>query len=204
MVGVVNYDKMKKDFMESVYQKMEQELSDNLQYIRSHNMEIQDYLRNSWDKCLRKLSSKYQKLHDSGTTGTLAYGYLSFLWSGVLEQGTWYRMDYYDSRSCISDVECSERFDISLALKRFEQGSNEIRDMFASQTQVKPYLADEVIYHMAECFCIELKPLLLNTLYQVLLEEGDKLYGTSSIKFLAGEFLSNAELVAEWRQGELA
>lgn len=203
MVGVVNIEKLEKIFMDHVYQKMEQELSNCADYVKSHDMKLQDYLRGSWGNCLREMGVKYQTLQNSGITGNPAYVYLSFLWSGVLGQGNWYRVDYYDSRDCISDVECGEGLDISPALKCFKHSSNVIIDLFASQTKVKPYIADEIVYKMAERFCIELKPLLLKTLYQVLLGEGDKLYGESSVKFFMGEFLSNTEPIAEWRRGKL-
>lgn len=198
MVGVINYKKLEQDFLNDVYQKAEQSYYICIQDINNQKEYVLQYLKNTWSKCLIRLGDKYQELCDSGLTGTLCYGYLSFLRSGIINQTNWFRMDYYDSRDRISQIECGDRLEIISILKTFNNCTNEIRSIFKAQTLVKEYKADKIIIQMAEQFCVELRPLLLDAFYQVLEEEGSDLYDKLTLKFFMGELFSQAEAVFVW------
>lgn len=198
MVGVINYDKLEQDFLDKVHQKAEQEFCQTVKDIEAEQEKIMEYLKGSWKECLKKLESEYQKLKETGMTGELCYGYLSFLRSGILGQTCWYRMDYYDSRDRISDIECGDTLEVSQALKRFYQAADAIKSLFSSQTRVNAYRSDKVIYQMAERFRAKLEPLLIEAFAQVLAEGGAGVKDSLTVKFFEGEFFAQVKPVAEW------
>lgn len=199
MIGVINYEKLEKDFLNKVYQIAEQGLNKSVKNLEDEKEKLVEYLEDSWSVCLRRLENKYQKLQASKVTGELCYGYLSFLRSGILNKSDWYRMDYYDARDNISEIECGEKLDATLILNMFNHYTDEIRDEFASQTLVREYVADKIIYQMAEQFCSYLEPLLLEAFYRVLAEEGASLYHTLNVKFFVGEFFAQTKQVSVWK-----
>lgn len=198
MVGVINEKKLEKDFLDKVYEKAEQGFCKSVIDLETHREHILAYLKESWRNCLKKLGVKYHRLQDSGETGSLCYGYLSFLHSGILKQTDWYRMDYYDARDRISETECGEKLEVIHILKTFHQCTDEIRNLFASQARVKVHRADSILYQMAERFRAELDPLILESFHQVLAEDGSDLYGKLTLKFFMGDLFSGVELVAGW------
>lgn len=114
-------------------------------------------------------------------------------------QGDWYRVDYYDVRGCISEIECSERLDVTnILLCHFNECANEVKKLFASQSRVKIYKADNIIYQLAERFYKVYEPLLSKALSQLLEEKGEELYGTLTVGFFFGEFFGQAKIMAVW------
>lgn len=199
MIGLINYKKLEKDFLLKVYQKSEQEYQECLKNLDDHRKDILQSLYASWLICLRKLGDQYRKLQDSGVTGELCYGYLSYLRSGVLKKSDWFRMDYYDSRNCASIIECGgslEGADILFA--RFNQCTDEIISMLASQSRVKPYMADRIIYQLADRYYKEIEPLILESFHRVIEEEGKALYNTLTVTFYTGELFAGSKCISIW------
>lgn len=140
MIGLINHKKLEKDFLQKVYQKSELEYHECLKNMEARREDVLLSLNASWLRCLRKLGEKFRKLQYSGVTGELCYGYISYLRSGALKKTDWFRMDYYDSRGYVSEIECGESLEVThILLDRFNQCTDEIRTMFDSQSRVKPY-----------------------------------------------------------------
>lgn len=203
MAGIVNREKRRMDFLKKVNEKADEELKEAVRRLKEDQDRMRDRLKVFWKPFLDGLQSEYGLLEAAGSTGPLSFSYLSFLRSGILDGGPWLRMDYYDSRGRASDVECGGCPDGFPAFPYLDKGFREIRELFAGQSQAGAYLADPILYDLADRYSEEMEPLVLESLFTLIEEEGERWYGSGNVRFFAGDFLDRAEPAAEWRDGKL-
>lgn len=203
MAGIVNREKRRMDFLKKVNEKADEELKEAVRRLKEDQDRMRDRLKVFWKPFLDGLQSEYGLLEAAGSAGPLSFSYLSFLRSGILDGGPWLRMDYYDSRGRASDVECGGCPDGFPAFPYLDKGFREIRELFAGQSQAGAYLADPILYDLADRYSEEMEPLVLESLFTLIEEEGERWYGSGDVRFFAGDFLDRAEPAAEWRDGKL-
>lgn len=203
MVGKVNREKRTMDFLKKVNEKADGELKEAVRRLNGDQNRIRDRLMALWKPFLDRLRSGYAQLEAEGRTGPLSSAYVSFLRGGILDGGPWLRIDYYDSRGRASDVECGGCPDAFPAFTYLDKGFEEIRGLFAGQSQAGAYLADPILYDLADRYGEEVEPLLLESLFRLIEKEGETWYGSGAVRFFAGDFLDRAEPAAEWRDGKL-
>ncbi|MDK2964795.1 hypothetical protein [Lacrimispora sp.] len=93
-----------------------QGIADNryLWYSEKIDKEIDLYITEITDSLkivLNNIYSEYIKLQDTDEVGILEWVYLSFLHTSFLDHSPCYRIDFYDTRDCISEIECTGLWD---------------------------------------------------------------------------------------------
>lgn len=196
VAGIVNREKRRMDFLKKVNEKADEELKEAVRRLKEDQDRMRDRLKVFWKPFLDGLQSEYGLLEAAGGAGPLSFSYLSFLRSGILDGGPWLRMDYYDSRGRASDVECGGCPDGFPAFPYLDKGFREIRELFAGQSQAGAYLADPILYDLADRYSEEIEPLVLESLFTLIegfslvlprgfarLDEGEKEGGDSMLNW---------------------
>lgn len=196
-------DKMKAEFLLKMHEMAQQHFKESLEIWRPQRELLIARAKVSLGTSLELLFEKYNLLHKKGVTQELHYVYLSFLRTSILCHIPWYRLDAYDSRDCISDVECGERWDIPEISSCLYSIVNKIQIEFSRQSRVKEYELDEITYQLAEQYYKECKSMFAEILEKILLDKGEKILGEKRVDFMMGEFLGKTDFILRWEQGKI-
>ncbi len=196
-------DKMRAEFLLKIHKMAQQHFKESVDIWMPQRDLLVSRAQVSLGKSLDLLCEKYKLLQEKEETEELRYVYLSFLRTSILCHTPWYRLDAYDSRDCISDVECGESWDFSEVSSRFYSGMEILQAEFAKQSRVKEYELDGIIYQLAEQYQQEYKDMFTEILEQILKEKEKKLLGEKRVDFMMGELFGRTDFLLGWDQGKI-
>lgn len=200
---LVANDKLRAEFLLKIHKTAQQHFEESMDIWDQKKKELVSRAQDSLGNSLEALCKKYKCLQEEGKTGELRYVYLSFLRSGILCHTPWYRLDAYDSRDCISDVECTESWDFLDISHCLYSGAEKLKAEFHKQSRVKEYELDEIIFQLAEKFHQKTKGIFCEILEAILKEKGTMLLEDCCVDFMMGELFDKSEFLLGWNQGRI-
>ncbi len=196
-------DKIRLEFLSRCRQMAEECLQDSRCELREQEGEILGETIKELEQVIGPLAEKYWEKKEEGETGGLENIYLSFLRTGILDGGPWYRIDLYDARDRVSEAECSENLKLSRILKPIKEGMRRIREEWEKQAKVNFSEWDALAYQMAERYKPFIENVLERAVTELLKERGKEWLGEQETEFWIGEFLDRAERVCRWEDGRV-
>lgn len=140
---------------------------------------------------------KYRVMAEKGTVGSLEWIYISFLRTSLVDRSSCYRIDFYDSRGCLSEIECAGSWDCDIVFNFYYDILGEIEERAKKKTILKIYEATNVVNDLASYFR-QLSDQLITEIIQSMHTDFTKMVtGKNSIKVMMGDFLDDSELVLE-------
>ena len=197
-------DKMRAEFLLKIHKMAQQHFKESLDIWSPQRELLISRAKVSLGTSLELLCEKYNLLQEKGVTQELNYVYLSFLRTSILCHMPWYRLDAYDSRDCISDVECGESWDIPEISSCLYSVVDKLEVEFSKQSRVKEYELNEIIYQLAEQYYKECKSMFAEILEKILNDKGEKILGEKRVNFMMGEFLGKTDFIFRWDKGIIA
>lgn len=170
-----------------------------LWYLQKLEKEIVSYIAEITDGLkieLNNIYSQYIKLQDSGEVGTLKWIYLSFLHTGFLDHCPCYKIDFYDIRDCISEIECTELWDFKYIFDCYYNIENEIIEKLNKQTRVLRHEINDMLIQLQQKFHYLADEWIITIIKNILKEDDVFILKESNVKFMLGEYLDNSELIA--------
>lgn len=191
-------DRIKDEFLTGIQSYMDvrcKEVSTDLElHLEEHLPELID----SFHDCTGLLLKEFFDAEKRGVHGALAWIYLSYLRSGVLNHTECIRVDCYDEKDRISDIETAKNWDFAYVWESFYGICVELEHEFGDQTRVRVYELDLLVYELAEHF-YNLTKSFLGAIVQKWLEKyGMPLMAGQKVNFMMGEFMDRAEFVLRW------
>jgi len=163
--------------------------------------EIRDGFGHEKEKIQKELSGimmrifqNYQLMEYKGEAGSLRWIYFSFLRTSMMDDYPAYRIDFYDENDCYSGSECCGSWDFSYVFSRFRSLKEKTRDIFLSQSKVKEYEMDDLLYGYYEKFHLLAAELLCELLQGTAfgcLKEGS----SASIEIKEGELFDRTDTI---------
>ena len=170
-----------------------------LWYSQKIEKEIDSYIAEITDGLkivLNNIYSQYIKLQDSGEVGTLKWIYLSFLHTSFLDHSPCYKIDFYDKRDCISEIECTELWDFKYIFDCYYNIENEIIEKLNKQTRVLRHEINDMLIQLQQKFHYLADAWIITIIKNILKEDDVFILKDSNVKFMLGEYLDNSELIA--------
>lgn len=197
MAGVVT-DSIRTEFLSNCFQMTEQCYQESKMLLEENRRQILLKTVKEIKKTMEILVKQYEDKKASGEIGELKYVFFSFLRTGIVRTGTWYRVDYYDMRERISLVECGSKLELSEILSPWYESTYKLRKIFGKQTRVKEYELDYMLYQMAERYQPLVACLLEDAVRESLNERGRTWFGEERVEFWQGEYMDKARCFYCW------
>lgn len=177
-----------------------QDIADNryLWYSEMIEKEIDLYIAEITDSLkivLNKIYGQYIKLQDAGEEGILEWVYLSFLHSSFLEHSPCYRIDFYDTRDCVSEIECTGLWDFKFIFDCYYNTEKDIIEKFNKQTRVLRHEINDMLIQLQQKFRIIADAWIISIIKNILKEESMFFLKESDVKIMLGEYLDNSKLI---------
>lgn len=145
--------------------------------------------------CIDQGMKHYKCLQEKETVGDICFVYLSFLYTGILENKIKYRLDFYDKNDRVSDIECS----VNWEFPEFSRCIYKMRNYLEKEINIRAkewcYEADSILYSMA----LSLRSLSDNLLREIweemLRRKSWDWYNVEKVKIMMGELFDEAELI---------
>ncbi len=145
-------DKLRSVFLDELKTMIEQEYSLSEEKIKVSYELIKSELIKELASLVTDIYNNYQCLYEKKKVGTLEWIYLSFLRSSMLDFYPAYRLDFYDERGCLSEVECCGDFKFDIVFLEFYAIQEKVESKFKQQNRVKAYEGDEFLAELYERF----------------------------------------------------
>jgi hypothetical protein len=100
--------------------------------------------RELWD-CIEEVRERFGQLEKEGKAGRLEWIYVSFLRTGLMDRSACYRINLYDSRDRISDLECAGSWRFEYVYDKYYKIMDEIKQRIQGQMRIKLYGAEDVV-----------------------------------------------------------
>lgn len=150
-------------------------------------------LRNEM-KCIYE---KYKILQETNLVGNLEWIYISFLRTGLLDHSPCYRIDFYDSRGCICEIDCSGIWDIPEIFNSYYRTLEQIMVRMQRQTYLGLHEIHGILYNLAESFRTLADRLIFQLVQSMNSEWAEMALPDSRLKIMLGDYLDHGELIAE-------
>ena len=178
-----------------------QEIADNryLWYSEKIEKEIDLYITEitgSLKIVLNKIYGQYIKLQDTGEEGILEWVYLSFLHTSFLDHSPCYRIDFYDTRDCVSEIECTGLWDFKYIFDCYYNIEKEIIEKFNKQTRVLRHEINDMLIQLQQKFRSIADEWIISIIKNILKEDSIFFLKESDVKIMLGEYLDNSKLIA--------
>lgn len=164
------------------------------QEIRDGFEREEETIRKELSGIMKQIFQNYQLMEQKGEAGRLRWIYFSFLRTSMMDDYPVYRIDFYDDSDCYSCQECCGNWDFSYVFSRFRSLKGKIRDIFLSQSKVKEYEMDDLLYGYYEKFHLLAAELLCELLQGTAfgyLKEGS----SASIEIKEGELFDRTDTI---------
>ena len=145
---------------------------------------------------LKNIYSQYIKLQETGEVGRLKYIYLSFLHTSFLDHSPCFKIDFYDTRDCISEIECTGLWDFIYIFDCYYNIENEIIEKWNKQTRVLRHEINDMLIQLQEKFHCLADAWIITIIKNILKEDDVSILKKSDVIFMLGEYLDNSELIA--------
>ncbi len=202
MAGIAA-DKIRLEFLSRCHQMAEECFQDSRRDLKDQRQEILRETKKEMEQVIGGLVEQYRKKMEEGETGEPENLYLSFLRTGILDGGSWYRLDLYDARDRISEVECWDNLKLSRILKSMKEGMERIQKEWGKQAKVGAFEWDPLAYQLAERYRPLMEEVLESAVTELLKKRGKEWFGEQAAEFWMGEFLDRAERVCRWENGRV-
>lgn len=192
-------DKIRLDFLSRINQMAEEMLQERLRMIGAG---FEKAIPLSIEKLADQIApilKLYKEQQAAGVNGDLRWVYFSFLRSSALDETPIYRIDLYDERDQFSEQECTGTWEFEYLFQHLKEIRRQLQAEFASQSRVKAYELDTVVYYLAEQFKKEAEKLIPDILKSFLETSGGEFFAEETVKFRLGELFDKSELIAEWK-----
>lgn len=146
---------------------------------------------------LERLYDQYRDLEQDRQTGPLEWIYLSFLRTGLLDGSPCYRIDLYDARERISDVECTGSWSFSCIFDRYRKVKDRMQERMNQQTYLSHGECVKLLEELADAFRGLADARIPGLIRGMQPELSERLSNGHTIRIMLGEFLDQAELVTE-------
>lgn len=177
-----------------------QGIADNryLWYSEKIDKEIDLYITEITDSLkivLNNIYSEYIKLQDTDEVGILEWVYLSFLHTSFLDHSPCYRIDFYDTRDCISEIECTGLWDFKYIFDCYYSIEKDIIEKFNKQTRVLRHEINDMLIQLQQKFHSLADAWIISIIKNILKEDDVFFLKESDVKFMLGEYLDNSQLI---------
>lgn len=177
-----------------------QGIADNryLWYSEKIDKEIDLYITEITDSLkivLNNIYSEYIKLQDTDEVGILEWVYLSFLHTSFLDHSPCYRIDFYDTRDCISEIECTGLWDFKYIFDYYYDIEKDIIENLNKQTRVLRHEINDMLIQLQQKFHSLADAWIISIIKNILKEDDVFFLKESDVKFMLGEYLDNSQLI---------
>lgn len=177
-----------------------QGIADNryLWYSEKIDKEIDLYITEITDSLkivLNNIYSEYIKLQDTDEVGILGWVYLSFLHTSFLDHSPCYRIDFYDTRDCISEIECTGLWDFKYIFDYYYDIEKDIIENLNKQTRVLRHEINDMLIQLQQKFHSLADAWIISIIKNILKEDDVFFLKESDVKFMLGEYLDNSQLI---------
>jgi hypothetical protein len=169
-----------------------------LWYSQKIYKEIDYYIAENTDELkivLNNIYSQYIKLQDTGKVGILKWIYLSFLHTSFLDHSPCFKIDFYDTRDCISEIECTGLWEFKYIFDCYYNIENEIIERLNKQTRVLRHEINDMLIQLQQKFLYLADAWIITIIKNILKEDDVFILNESIVKFMLGEYLDNSELI---------
>lgn len=202
MAGIAG-DKICLEFLSRFRQKAERCFQGSRRELKEKEQETVRETAKELEQVIGVLLALYEEMREEGETGEPEYIYLSFLRTGILDGGSWYRLDLYDARDRISETECSDSLKLSRILKPMQEGMQRLREEWGEQAKVNLCEWDAMAYQLAERYKPLVEDVLGRAVVELLKKRGEEWFGEQTMEFWIGEFLDRSKRVCRWENGQI-
>jgi len=170
-----------------------------LWYSQKINKEIDYYITENADELkivLNNIYSQYIKLQDSGKVGILKWIYISFLHTSFIDHSPCFKIDFYDARDCISEIECTGLWEFKYIFDCYYSIENEIIERLNKQTRVLRHEINDMLIQLQQKFHYLADTWNITIIKKILKENDMFSLKEPNVKFMLGEYLDNSKLIA--------
>lgn len=170
-----------------------------LWYSQKIEKEINSYIAEITDSLkivLNNIYSQYIKLQDIGEEGILEWVYLSFLHTSFLDHSPCYRIDFYDTRDCVSEIDCTGLWDFKYIFDCYYNIEKDIIEKFNKQTRVLRHEINDMLIQLQQKFRSIADERIISIIKNILKEDSIFFLKESDVKIMLGEYLDNSKLIA--------
>lgn len=156
----------------------------------------------SFTKEITGVYERYKKMEDSGKVDALEWIYISFLRTSLLDHSPCYRIDFYDSRGYISDIECAGSWDCDVVFSYYYNIMEEIAERLKIKTILKIYEANDIVNDLISYFLKISAQLITELIHSTNSDFAKMATSKNSIKVMLGDFLNDSEIVLEFKNDD--
>lgn len=154
-------------------------------------------------QCLEEALKKYHLLRKRSETGSLASVFISFMRTSVLYDVTHYRIDLYDAGERCSLTECAVGWNFTLVFRHFEQIKSELAKESGSQTKVKEYELDKILYELGGRFMRLAEKMIPEIIEKIIPDLEKHTEFSGRICFYLGEYLDKSEMILKYDDSKI-
>ena len=169
-----------------------------LWYSQKIEKEIDSFIAKITDSLkivLNNIYSQYIKLQDTGDEGKLEWVYLSFLHTSFLDHSPCYRIDFYDTRDCVSEIDCTGLWDFKFIFDCYYTTEKDIIEKFNKQTRVLRHEINDMLIQLQQKFRTIADAWIISIIKNILKKESMFFLKESDVKIMLGEYLDNSKLI---------
>jgi len=194
-------DTLRMKFLQELQQMIDEEFSISSSYINNFFQEGKIQIARQLSVVLSGIYDKYQILYQNKKVEDLAWIYISFLRSSVLDNYPAYRIDFYDHRDCLAEVECDGEWEFDFVFSHYHKIKEEVFFRFKKQTRVKLYEADSLLIPLFEQFHELAKEYIPDVLHTCITEIPE-LKSLAKTEVKMGELFDQTITIWQRRTGE--
>ncbi len=156
--------------------------------------------RELWD-CIEEVRERFGQLEKEGKAGRLEWIYVSFLRTGLMDRSACYRIDLYDSRDRISDLECAGSWGFEYVYDKYYKIMDEIKQRIQGQMRIKLYEAEDVVEFVTNEFHRS-SDKAIKQLIEYEKRKGHRGWmAENGIKIVLGDFLGETKEIISFSEG---
>lgn len=139
------FDRNKKKELDEIWTMANRGLDDHKRIMEElFPNRIPQLSKELWD-CIEDVRERFGQLEKEGKADGLQWIYVSFLRTGLMDRSACYRIDLYDSRDRISDLECAGSWGFEYVYDKYYKIIDEIKQRIQGQMKIKLYEAEDVM-----------------------------------------------------------
>lgn len=106
-----------------------------------------------------------------------------------------YKIDFYDARDCISEIECTGLWDFKYIFNYYYNIEKEIIENLNKQTRVLRHEINDMLIQLKQKFHSLADVWIISIIKNILKEDDVFFLKGANVKFLLGEYLDNSTLI---------
>lgn len=151
--------------------------------------------------CIEDVRDRFEQLEKGGKADGLQWIYVSFLRTGLMDQSACYRIDLYDSRDRISDLECAGSWGFEYVYDKYYKIIDEIKQRIQGQMKIKLYEAEDVVEFVVNEFRRSSDKAIKQLIEYEKATGHRRWVAESRIKIVLGDFLGEAKEIISFSEG---